>query len=64
MVAGSNPAGPTGVAVNTTIAKILLLSMGAATVKIFCQGGQKLEAGFVNLDDATKAEELINERLK
>ena len=54
LVAGSNPAGPTGVAVNTTVAKILLLLMGAAPVKIFCQGGQKPEAGFVNLDDAKK----------
>ncbi|OGH14234.1 MAG: hypothetical protein A2687_05925 [Candidatus Levybacteria bacterium RIFCSPHIGHO2_01_FULL_38_26] len=54
----------TGVEVNTTMAKIPLLSKGVATVKIFGQGDQKLEAPFVNLDDAKKAEELINARLQ
>jgi hypothetical protein len=34
------------------------------TVKIFGEGHPKLEAGFVNLDSAEKAQELINERLK
>jgi hypothetical protein len=53
----------TGVEVNTTMAKIPLLSKGAATVKVFGQGNQVLEAGFVNLDDAKKAEELINSKL-
>jgi hypothetical protein len=49
LVAGSNPAGPTDVEVNITMPKIPLLSKGAATVKIFGQGDQKLEADFVNL---------------
>lgn len=53
----------TGVEVNTTMAKIPFLSKGAATVKVFGQGSQILEAVFVNLDDALKAEELINARL-
>ena len=54
----------TGVQVDTTMAKIPLLSKGAATVKVFGFGDQKLEANLVNLDDAKKAEELINARLK
>ena len=53
----------TGVEVNTTMAKIPLLSKGAATVKVYGQGNQILEAGFVKVDDAKKAEELINGRL-
>jgi hypothetical protein len=54
----------TGVEVHTTMAKIPLLSKGMATVIIFGTGDQKLEAGLVNLDDAQKAEQLIQERLK
>ena len=54
----------TGVEVKTTMAKIPLLSKGAATVIIYGQGSQKIEAPFVKLDDAIKAEELINARLK
>jgi hypothetical protein len=54
----------TGVEVNTKMAKIPLLSKGAATVKVFGMGNQKLEADFVTVDDAIKAEELINARLK
>ncbi len=54
----------TGVEVNTTMAKIPLLSPGAATVKIYGQGNQKLEAPFVKLDDARKVEELINSKLQ
>jgi len=54
----------TGVEVNTTMAKIPFLSKGAATVKVYGQGDQILEAPFVIVDDAIKAEELINERLK
>ena len=53
----------TGVEVNTTMAKIPFLSKGVATVKVFGQGNQVLEASFVTLDDALKAEKLINERL-
>jgi hypothetical protein len=54
----------TGVEVHTTMAKIPLLCKGYATVHIFGQGSQKLEAGLVKIDDAKKAEELINARLK
>ena len=54
----------TGVEVNTKMAKMPFLSKGAATVKVFGQGNQTLEASFVTVDDALKAEELINERLK
>lgn len=54
----------TGVEVNTTMAKIPLLCKGVATVKIFGQGNQVLEAVFVNLDDAIKAEEYINSKLQ
>ena len=54
----------TGVEVNTKMAKIPLLSKGAATVKIYGQGNQILEANFVTVDDAVKAEELINARLE
>lgn len=54
----------TGVEVNTTMAKIPILSKGVATVKVYGQGNQILEAQFVKLDDAKKAEELINARLK
>lgn len=54
----------TGVEVKTTRAKIPLLSKGVATVIIYGQGDQKIEAPFVNLDDAIKVEELINARLK
>ncbi|MBI2327168.1 hypothetical protein HYU92_02510 [Candidatus Curtissbacteria bacterium] len=46
------------------MAKIPLLSKGIATVTIFGQGDQKLEAPFVTLDDAKKAEELINSKLQ
>jgi hypothetical protein len=53
----------TGVEINTTMAKIPILSKGAATVKIYGQGDQKLEAPFVTVDDAIKAEELINSKL-
>jgi hypothetical protein len=54
----------TGVEIKTTMAKIPLLSKGAATVIVYGQGDQKIEAPFVSLDDAVKAEELINTRLK
>jgi len=54
----------TGVEVKTIGPKIPFISKGAATVKIYGQGDQKLEASFVTMDDATKAEELINARLK
>lgn len=55
----------TGVEVNTTMGKIPFIpSSGSATVKIYGQGNQKLEASLVRLDDAKKAEELINSRLK
>lgn len=53
----------TGVEVNTTMARIPLLSKGVATVKIYGLGGQVIEAPFVTLDNATKAEQLINERI-
>ena len=53
----------TGVEVKTTMAKIPLLSKGAATVKIFGKGEQVLECGMVNLDDAVKAKELIESRI-
>lgn len=53
----------TGVEVNTTMAKIPFLSKGAATVKVYGQGNQTLEASFVMVDDAVKAEELINAKL-
>lgn len=54
----------TGVEVNTTMAKIPILSKGAATVKIYGQGDQILEAPFVTVDDAIKVEELINSKLQ
>ena len=54
----------TGVEVNTKMAKLPFISKGAATVKIYGQGNQILEANFVTVDDAMKAEELINARLK
>lgn len=54
----------TGVEVKTTMAKIPLLSKGYATVIIYGQGDQKIEAPMVQLDDAQKAEELINTRLQ
>lgn len=53
----------TGVEVNTTMAKIPVLSKGAATVKIYATGEQKLEAPFVIVDDAKKAEELIRAKI-
>ncbi|OGM29422.1 hypothetical protein A2801_02280 [Candidatus Woesebacteria bacterium RIFCSPHIGHO2_01_FULL_41_10] len=54
----------TGVEIKTTMAKIPLLSKGVATVKIFGKGEQVLECGMVNLDDAVKAKELIESRIK
>lgn len=54
----------TGVEVNTKFAKIPFISKGAATVKIYGQGEQKLEANFVTVDDANKAEEIINSKLQ
>lgn len=54
----------TGVEVKTTMAKIPLLSKGYATVIVYGQGDQRIEAPMVQLDDAQKAEELINARLQ
>lgn len=54
----------TGVEVKTTMAKIPLLSKGYATVIIYGQGDQKIEAPMVQLDDAQKAEEIINSKLQ
>lgn len=53
----------TGCEVKTTMAEIPLLSKGAATVKIYGLGDQKLEAPFVILKDAKKAKELIDARI-
>lgn len=53
----------TGVEVKTTMAKVPLLSPGAATVTIYATGNQKLEAHMVKLEDAKKAEAFINEKL-
>lgn len=53
----------TGVEVNIIMPKTFL-SPGAATVKIYGQGNQKLEANLVKAEDAKKAELLINDRLK
>lgn len=53
----------TGVEIKTTMAKIPLLSKGAATVKIFGKGEQILECGMVKLDDAVKAKELIESKI-
>ncbi|MCL4366707.1 hypothetical protein M1563_00865 [Patescibacteria group bacterium] len=53
----------TGVEVKTTMAKIPILSKGAATIKVYATGDQKLEASFVTLDDAKRAEELIRQRI-
>lgn len=50
----------TGVEVKTTYAKIPIISRGAATVTIYAKGDQKLVAKLVMLDDAKKAEDLIN----
>ena len=43
--------------------EIPLLSKGAATVKVFGLGKQVLEAPFVILKDARRAQELIKERI-
>src|SRR5258706_6822106 len=53
----------TGCEVKTTMAEIPLLSKGAATVKIYGLGDQKLEASLVILKDAKKAKELIDQRI-
>ncbi|OGM32687.1 hypothetical protein A2803_01355 [Candidatus Woesebacteria bacterium RIFCSPHIGHO2_01_FULL_44_21] len=53
----------TGVEVQTTMAAIPILSKGAATVKIYAKGDQKLEAPFVTLNEAKKAKELIDQRI-
>lgn len=49
----------TGVEVKTTMAAIPILSPGAATVKVYGTGNQKVEAPFVKLAEAKQAEELI-----
>lgn len=54
----------TGVEIKTTMAKIPLLSKGWTTVIVYGQGDQKLEAPMVRMDDAKKAQELINSRLQ
>ena len=53
----------TGCEIKTTMAEIPLLSKGAATVKVFGLGQQKIEAPFVILKDAKKAKELIDARI-
>lgn len=54
----------TGVEVKTTFAKVPLLSPGAAKITIYGTGNQKLEANWIKQEEAQKAEELINERIK
>ncbi|MBI2593259.1 SHOCT domain-containing protein [Candidatus Daviesbacteria bacterium] len=53
----------TGCEVKTTMAEIPILSKGAATVKVYGLGDQKLEAPFVTLKEAKKAKELIDARV-
>lgn len=53
----------TGVEVNVIMPKTFL-SPGAATVKVYGQGNQKLEANLVKAEEAKKAEELINSKLQ
>lgn len=53
----------TGCEIKTTMAEIPILSKGAATVKIFSIGNQKIEAPFVIVKDAKKAKELIDARI-
>lgn len=53
----------TGVEVKIQAVKIPLLSGGAAKIIIHSTGNQKLEGGFIKVDDAKKATELIESKL-
>lgn len=59
----------TGVDIKTTMAPTPLLSKfistqrGKATVKIYSKGNQELEAKFVDLQDAVKVKEIIENKI-
>jgi len=53
----------TGVEVKTTMAAIPILSKGKATVTVFSKGDQKLIAGMVDLKDAKRIKEIIEEKI-
>lgn len=53
----------TGVELKTTRAAIKFFNKGSATVTVHGTGSQKLEANLVDLTDAQKAQEIINDLL-
>ena len=52
-----------GVEVKIQAVKIPFISGGAAKVIVHSTGNQKLEGGFIRVDDAKKAQELIESKL-
>jgi hypothetical protein len=53
----------TGVEVKIQSPKVPFLSAGAARLIVHSTGNQKLEGGFIKVDEAKKAQELIESKL-